>query len=110
MRTVVFALLGVILCVIQHAQAQAPICPNSAAMERCLLRFDRNGDKELDLDELTAALDSVSWYTRWTLSSPEKYMRRCDVDKRGTLSTGELLSSDCFPTCVEQRQMYMAVC
>ena len=103
-------LLLLALCFFVSVGAQAPVCPDSVAMERCLQQFDRNHDNELDMDELVSALDSVSWYARWTLSNPEKYMKRCDADKSNTISGMELLSSSCLSTCVEQRQLYMAMC
>jgi len=92
------------------AQAQGVMCPDSNAFERCLERFDRNGDKELDLTELQTMIDAASWYARWTLGSAEGYMKRCDANDSQTITGMELMSSSCLPTCVQQRGLYTAVC
>ena len=102
--------LFILSMVVPTANAQGVVCPNSNAFERCLERFDRNGDKELDLVELTTMISAASWYAKWALGSAESYMERCDADNSHTVSGMELMSSDCLPTCVQQRGLYTAVC
>jgi Ca2+-binding EF-hand superfamily protein len=110
MRPLPLGLGLAVLATLSCVSAQAPICPDSVAMERCLENFDRDGDHALDLAEFEAALDSASWGSRWMLHSAETYMKRCDADKNGSVSGMELLSSGCLSTCAEQRLLYITIC
>jgi hypothetical protein len=103
-------LLCVALSVLSAALAQAPLCPDSVAIDRCLRHFDRDGDAALDIAELESMLDNAGWYARWTLSDADTYITRCDADESGTISAVELVSSSCMATCAEQRLLYTTVC
>jgi hypothetical protein len=85
-------------------------CPDTGAVGRCFAKYDLDGDSMLSVEEFDNAYDSVSWYVRWSLDSPETYFERCDQNKDKKLTPFELLSSECIPYCAEQRALYNQMC
>lgn len=92
------------------AEAVAIPCPDTAAFEQCLLRFDDNNDRMLQPDELGNAHDNIGWIMSHVLPDSESLMERCDIDKNKALSPSEIMSDLCMQTCEEQRMYYNSVC
>jgi hypothetical protein len=85
-------------------------CPDPAAVEKCMLRFDDNDDHELQLDELQHAADQIGFFKGLLLATPAQYLERCDLDLSGGLTPSEFQSSLCTSTCEEQRVYIDSIC
>ncbi len=98
------------LAVVVVVEAIVMQCPDTAAMETCVLRFDADHDAKLQRPEFEDAFDNVGWFSRQILPTPDTFMENCDLNQDGGLTAGELQSGLCMRTCEQQSLFYNAVC